>query len=79
MVKSIINNIFTYYPSSSYQIKTDGTHTNTRKYYNFSGAVVAMSAPKRVLREKRGSYLAFAHLPWRAVPGRSGKLNHHYG
>jgi RHS repeat-associated protein len=31
------------YPSSSYQVKTDGTHTNTRKYYSFSGAVVAMS------------------------------------
>jgi RHS repeat-associated protein len=43
MVKSVIDNIITYYPSSSYQVKTDGTHTNTRKYYSFSGVVVAMS------------------------------------
>jgi RHS repeat-associated protein len=42
-VKSVIDNIITYYPNSAYQVKTDGTHTNTRKYYSFSGSVVAMS------------------------------------
>jgi len=42
MVKSIIGNVVTYYPSTDYQVKTDGTHTNTRKYYSFGGATVAM-------------------------------------
>ncbi len=43
MVKSVIDDITTYYPSAAYQVKTDGTYTNTRKYYSFNGAVVAMS------------------------------------
>jgi RHS repeat-associated protein len=42
MVKSEIGDITTYYASAAYQVKTDGTYTNTRKYYTFNGAVVAM-------------------------------------
>jgi len=65
----VIDNIVTYYPSTAYQIKTDGTHTNTRKYYSFSGSVVAMVAPKGVLRKKWGSHLAATG---------SGKFDYHY-
>ncbi len=42
MVKSVIDEVTTYYPSAAYQVKTDGTYTNTRKYYSFNGAVVAI-------------------------------------
>jgi RHS repeat-associated protein len=42
MVKSVIDDVTTYYPSAAYQVKTIGTYTNTRKYYSFNGAVVAM-------------------------------------
>ncbi len=41
-MKSVIDDITTYYASAAYQVKTDGTYTNTRKYYSFNGAVVAM-------------------------------------
>jgi len=68
MVKSEIDEVTTYYPSAAYQVKTDGTYTNTRKYYAFNSAVVAMlapygSAPPGVLRyapQKRRSDLAVA-------------------
>lgn len=42
MVKSVIDDITTYYPRAAYQVKSNGTDTNTRKYYSFNGAVVAM-------------------------------------
>lgn len=42
MVKSVIGEIVTYYPSSAYQVKTDGTNLNTRKYYAFGSTTVAM-------------------------------------
>lgn len=42
MVKSVIDDIVTYYASSAYQVKTDGSHTNTRKYYSFGSTAVAM-------------------------------------
>ena len=34
--------VTTYYPSAAYQVKTNGSYANTRKYYSFNGAVVAM-------------------------------------
>ena len=42
MVKSEIDDVTTYYPSAAYQVKTNGSYANTRKYYSFNGAVVAM-------------------------------------
>jgi len=42
MVKSIIGDVVTYYPSDGYQIKTDGEHLNERKYYAFGTTTVAM-------------------------------------
>jgi len=42
LVKSVIDDITTYSPSAAYQVKTNGMYTNTRKYYSFNGAVVAM-------------------------------------
>jgi RHS repeat-associated protein len=42
MVKSVIDDLTTYYASAAYQVKTDGTYTNARNYYNFSGTVIAM-------------------------------------
>jgi hypothetical protein len=29
-----------HHPSSAYQVKTDGTHTNTGKYYSFNGTII---------------------------------------
>ncbi len=40
--KSVIYDVITYYPSAAYKVKTDRTYTDTRKYYSFIGAVVAM-------------------------------------
>jgi hypothetical protein len=42
MVKSEIDDVTTYYPSAAYQVKTNGSYANTRKYYSFNGAAVAM-------------------------------------
>ena len=42
LVKSVIDNIVTYYASGAYQVKSDGSHTNTRKYYSFGSTAVAM-------------------------------------
>ena len=42
MVKSVIDDVVTYYPSGAYQVKTNGGLTNTRKYYSFGSATVAM-------------------------------------
>jgi hypothetical protein len=45
MTRSIIGDITTYYPSGVYQVKTDSTHWNVRKYYSFGASTVAMLAP----------------------------------
>jgi hypothetical protein len=50
MVKSVIDDTATYYPSSVYRVVvTNGSQTSVRKYYGFGGSDVAMSENATVI------------------------------
>lgn len=42
MVKSIVNDVVTYYPGGHYQKEVDGADVTTRKYYTAAGRKIAV-------------------------------------